>query len=53
MAYETLSETEFGLNDIKSNANDFVINDDFLEGKLEALQVHPSELADAPFPRNL
>ncbi|MHB1193050.1 MAG: PIG-L deacetylase family protein [Longimicrobiales bacterium] len=53
LAYETLSETEFGLDPSRAfHPNVFVDISGFLEGKLEAMKIYESELAAFPFPRS-
>jgi N-acetylglucosamine malate deacetylase 1 len=53
MAYETISETEFGLDpDNSFQSNYFVDISEFLERKLEIMTVYKSELSDFPFPRS-
>ena len=54
LAYETISETEFGLDPDKSfQSNYFVDISEFLERKLEIMAVYKSELGDFPFPRSI
>ena len=55
MTYETLSETEFGLNPLfKSFAPNLFVNiTEQLETKLKLLSLYKSELRDHPFPRSL
>ena len=55
MTYETLSETEFGLNpaDNSFQPNLFVNISDHLDLKLTLLQTYHSELGEHPFPRSL
>ncbi len=54
LAYETLSETDFGLNpDIKGfRPNVFVDITEYLETKVDILQIYKSEVSDFPFPRS-
>jgi len=53
LAYETLSETDFGLgNNQGFRPNVFVDIEHFLEGKLRALDIYASELGVFPFPRS-
>ncbi|MNY13139.1 hypothetical protein D3C86_1462560 [compost metagenome] len=54
LAYETLSETEFGISPQGPvfSPNYFVDISDHLEGKLEILGRYPSELGLFPFPRS-
>lgn len=54
LAYETVSESEFGL--VRGSAfepNYFINISDYLERKLEILNVYQSELGEFPFPRSL
>lgn len=53
--YETLSETEFGINNsINSfNPNVFVNIEEFLEKKLKIISIFKSEIREAPFPRSI
>lgn len=52
LAYETLSETDFGL-DVKQGfrPNFFVNIEPYLEDKLRAINIYQSELGEFPFPR--
>jgi LmbE family N-acetylglucosaminyl deacetylase len=53
LAYETLSETGFGLSAEKSfKPNLFVDISHWLDRKIELLNLYPSELGDYPFPRS-
>ena len=53
MKYETLSKTEFGLDqDTGFHLNVFVNISSFLEREIELLQIYKSELSSFPFPRN-
>ena len=53
LAYETLSETEFGLMPGQSfKPNVFLNIDDYLEGKLQAMEIYSSEAGVFPFPRS-
>lgn len=53
LAYETLSETDFGLGtDEGFRPNVFVDISAYLEGKLEAMNIYASEMAPFPFPRS-
>ena len=53
MAYETLSETDFGLGtDQGFRPNVFVDIEPFLNGKLQAMDIYGSELGAFPFPRS-
>ena len=53
-SYETLSETEFGINNCinKFNGNVFVNIDEFLDKKIEIMKVFKSEMGVFPFPRS-
>jgi LmbE family N-acetylglucosaminyl deacetylase len=51
LAYETLSETDFGLEQ-NFVPNVFVDIGNFLEKKLDALEVYASEMGKFPFPRS-
>jgi len=55
MTYETLSETEFGLNPVENSfqPNFFVNISDHVDLKLILLKNYQSELGDHPFPRSL
>ena len=54
MTYETLSETEFGLNPVETSfrPNLFVNISEQLDLKLKLLSIYKSELGDHPFPRS-
>lgn len=53
LAYETLSETEFGLEPSKRfHPNVYVNIEGFLEEKLRAVNIYSSEIQDFPFPRS-
>ncbi len=53
LAYETLSETDFGLGTDKGFCpNVFVDVEPFLDGKLRAMDIYASELGAFPFPRS-
>lgn len=53
LAYETLSETEFGLDPRGSfSPNVFINIEDQLQKKLEATEIYKSEFSDFPFPRS-
>jgi LmbE family N-acetylglucosaminyl deacetylase len=53
-AYETLSETDFGLGRTQGfHPNVFVDIEPYLERKLQGLSIYGSELGNAPFPRSL
>jgi LmbE family N-acetylglucosaminyl deacetylase len=52
-AYETLSETEFGLGtDQAFRPNVFVDINHFVSKKLEAMDIYTSEVGEFPFPRS-
>ena len=54
LAYETISETGFGLDaDCTFHPNYFIGISDFLERKLEVMAVYQSELGVFPFPRSV
>lgn len=55
MTYETLSETEFGLNPVENSfrPNFFVNISDHIDLKLMLLKNYQSELGELPFPRSL
>ena len=54
LAYETISETEFGLDaDCIFHPNCFIDISDFLVRKLEVMAVYQSELGVFPFPRSI
>ncbi|TPQ25230.1 PIG-L deacetylase family protein [Methylomonas sp. HW2-6] len=55
LAYETLSETEFGIrpDTLGFRPNVFVNIEDYLEQKLEILQIFAGELGEFPFPRSI
>ena len=53
LAYETLSETDFGLGTVQSfRPNVFVNIEPFLDDKLRAMGIYESELGEFPFPRS-
>lgn len=53
LSYETLSETEFGLDgDRQFVPNVFVDISDFLDGKTTAMEIYSSEMGAFPFPRS-
>ena len=53
LAYETLSETDFGLRPEQAfRPNVFVNIEAFLDGKLQAMEIYKSELGEFPFPRS-
>jgi N-acetylglucosamine malate deacetylase 1 len=54
LAYETVSETEFGLESGAAfQPNYFVDIGDYLERKLQIMQIYASELGAFPFPRSV
>ena len=54
VAYETLSETEFGANSrLSFNPNIFVDIESTLNQKLQAMSIYTSEINNFPFPRSL
>jgi LmbE family N-acetylglucosaminyl deacetylase len=55
LTYETLSETEYGLDQVVGvfNPNLFVDISDQLEKKISLLSIYRSEITDHPFPRSL
>ena len=55
MTYETLSETEFGLNPVEKSfrPNLFVDISEQLDSKLKLLAIYESEIGELPFPRSL
>ena len=54
LAYETISETEFGLDQNASfHPNYYFDISEYLERKLEVMAVYKSELSDFPFPRSI
>ena len=53
LAYETLSETDFGLGtDQAFRPNVFVNIEHFLNKKLQAMDIYESEVGEFPFPRS-
>lgn len=53
LAYETLSETDFGLGtDLGFRPNIFINIENYLEDKLRAMDIYASELGRFPFPRS-
>jgi LmbE family N-acetylglucosaminyl deacetylase len=53
LAYETLSETDFGLGtELGFRPNVFVDIAPYLEDKLKAMDIYTSEMAPFPFPRS-
>ncbi|SNZ20127.1 PIG-L deacetylase family protein [Cohaesibacter gelatinilyticus] len=53
MAYETLSETDFGLIGLEPfRPNVFVDISQYLDEKMKAMEIYTSEVGDFPFPRS-
>jgi LmbE family N-acetylglucosaminyl deacetylase len=53
LAYETISETEFGVSNAKVfTPNLFVNIESFFQKKLEIIKLYESEIAEFPFPRS-
>ena len=53
LAYETLSETDFGLGTEQGfRPNVFVNIEPYIEDKLRAMDIYASELGEFPFPRS-
>jgi len=54
LCYETLSETDFGINPDYNGfrPNVFVNISDFMEKKIDIIKVYKSEMGDFPFPRS-
>lgn len=53
LCYETLSETDFGLAPEKSfRPNVFVNIENFLDHKMQAMNIYESEMGNFPFPRS-
>jgi LmbE family N-acetylglucosaminyl deacetylase len=53
LAYETISETDFNLSPDQSfQPNVFVNIEEYLEGKLRAMDMYSSEIGKFPFPRS-
>jgi LmbE family N-acetylglucosaminyl deacetylase len=54
LAYETASETEFGLSkEMLFKPNYFIDISDYLNTKLEILKIYESEIGEHPFPRSI
>ena len=54
LTYETLSETEFGINPNQTfKPNVFINIEPYIEKKLKAISIYKSELEEFPFPRSL
>ena len=54
LAYETLSETEFGLNvETAFRPNYFIDISNYLEPKIDLMKIYRTELGDFPFPRSI
>jgi N-acetylglucosamine malate deacetylase 1 len=53
LTYETLSETDFGLDISRQfQPNTFINISDFLDKKIVAMKMYPTEMGDFPFPRS-
>lgn len=53
LAYETLTETDFGLERNQTfRPNVFIDIEPYLEGKLSAMDIYTSEVGQSPFPRS-
>lgn len=53
LAYETISETDFGLGVSQAfRPNTFINIEPYLNSKIEAMDVYTSEIGDFPFPRS-
>lgn len=52
LAYETLSETDFGLSSDTFRPNVYVDISPFVEAKVQAMNIYESELGQHPFPRS-
>jgi N-acetylglucosamine malate deacetylase 1 len=53
LAYETLSETDFGLGTSQSfRPNVFVNIEPYLDDKIRAMDIYASEIGEFPFPRS-
>jgi LmbE family N-acetylglucosaminyl deacetylase len=53
LAYETLSETDFGLETSKAfRPNVFINIEPYLADKLRAMEIYASEIGEFPFPRS-
>jgi LmbE family N-acetylglucosaminyl deacetylase len=54
LAYETISETDFGLDAHTPFQPDYFVDiSQFLENKLEIMSIYESELQEFPFPRSI
>jgi N-acetylglucosamine malate deacetylase 1 len=54
LAYETISETGFGLNsEMVFHPNYFIEISEFLDRKVEVMGIYKSEVGDFPFPRSV
>jgi LmbE family N-acetylglucosaminyl deacetylase len=55
LAYETLSETDFGLNPDNNSfrPNVYIDITDYLDKKIEIMNVYKSEMLEFPFPRSI
>jgi LmbE family N-acetylglucosaminyl deacetylase len=53
LAYETMSETDFGLGTSQAFRPNVIINiEPYLTDKLRAMDIYTSELGEFPFPRS-
>ena len=54
LAYETLSETDFGINPLNSTFRPVIFENiyNFLERKIDLMEIYQSEIAEFPFPRS-
>ena len=54
LAYETLSETEFNINPVSQSfkPNVFIDVSDFVEAKINIMNIYTSEVGNHPFPRS-
>jgi LmbE family N-acetylglucosaminyl deacetylase len=54
LAYETLSETEFGLSKVHNFRPNYYVNiEGFLDQKIMAMSIYDSEMSIFPFPRSI
>ena len=53
LAYETLSETEFGLSKVHNFHPNYYVNiESFVDQKIMAMNIYESEISNFPFPRS-
>jgi N-acetylglucosamine malate deacetylase 1 len=53
LCYEVLSETNFSINPVNKFIPNYFVNiSDFLEKKIEAMEIYKSEMLNFPFPRS-